>query len=346
MKRTQKELTEWAINQIQTKYKDDIALLIAISGHSLDDDCHGLCFDYYVPATERGNNLGQTFIIDGVGHDLYPRSWQRIENMANFNDDFVYGLANGEILYSRSEEDKRQFAAMQEKLQTNLHNKEFMLKRALEKLDAAMDIYRTMMFEDTLYKVRMSAGFIARYLSLAVAYINGTYFKQRLELETVEFELMKDVPDGFVSLYEGIVNATSVEALKQLGHAIIHTTRTFLASHKETQPKQVITPNYEDLADWYEEGSLTWRRIYRHCDAHNAKRAFADAISLQHELNIMREEFGLRDMDLLGTFDAANLSAFRQSAQDVEHYILSEIASHGAVLNSYDTLEQFLEKNP
>lgn len=345
MKQTQKELTEWAINQIQTKYKDDVALLIAISGHSLDDDCHGLCFDYFIPATEKGNNLGQTFIIDGVGHDLYPRSWQRIENMANFNDDFTYGLGNAEILYCRNEEDKKQFSAMQEKLQANLRNKDFMLKKALEKLDAAMDIYRTMMFEDALYKVRMSAGFIARYLSHAVVWINGTYFKQRLELETVELAQMKEVPVGFVSMYDGIVNATSVEELKQLGYDIIHTTRKFLAAHKETKPEQAITPNYEELADWYEEGSLTWRRIYRHCDAHNGKRAFADALSLQHELNIIKEEFGLREMDLLGNFDATNLSSFKQSAQDIEQYILSEIETHGAVLNKYDTLEQFLEKN-
>jgi|GEM_PF-5573611 len=115
MKPTQKELTDWAINQIQKKYKDDVALLIAISGHSLETDCHGECFDYFIPANENGNKLAQTFIIDGVGHDLYPRSWKRIENMAEFNDDFTFGLGQGKILYSRSEEDKNQFIALQKK---------------------------------------------------------------------------------------------------------------------------------------------------------------------------------------------------------------------------------------
>ena len=58
MKPTQKELTNWAITQIQEKYKDDVALLIAIYGHSLENDCHGECFDYFVPVNENGNNLG------------------------------------------------------------------------------------------------------------------------------------------------------------------------------------------------------------------------------------------------------------------------------------------------
>lgn len=345
MKPTQKELTQWAINQIQMKYKDDVALLIAISGHSLENDCHGECFDYFIPANENGNKLAQTFIIDGVGHDLYPRSWKRIENMADFNDDFTFGLGDAKILYYRSEEDKNHFAAMQEKQKANMQDKDFMLKKALEKLDIAMEIYRTMMFEDMLYKVRMAAGFIARYLSIAVACINGTYFRQRLDLETVELLQMKEIPENFITYYEGIVKAKTVEELKYLSHEIISTARKFLAASKPPKTEEAKTPDYEDLADWYEEGSLTWRRIYYHCDTQNHERAFPDAINLQHELNIIKEEFGLREMDLLGSFDTENLSVFKQRAQELEKYIVSEIENHGVILNKYNTLEQFLEKN-
>lgn len=345
MKPTQKELTNWAITQIQKKYKDDVALLIAISGHSLENDCHGECFDYFVPVNENGNKLAQTFIIDGVGHDLYPRSWKRIENMADFNDDFTYGLGDAIILYNRSEEDKNHFIAMQEKLKANLQDKDFMLKKALEKLDTAMEIYRTMMFEDLLYKVRMAAGFIVRYLSIAVACINGTYFRQRLDLETVELAQMKEIPENFITYFEAIVKAKSIEDLKNYSHEIISTSRKFFAAHKKQKVEKAKTPNYKELADWYEECSLIWRRICYHCDSQNYQRAFSDAINLQHELNIIKEEFGLYEMDLLGSFDTMNLGAFKQKAQDLEQYIISEIQNNGIVLNKYDTLEQFLEKN-
>jgi len=345
MKPTQKELTDWAINQITTKYKDDVALLIAISGHSLESDCHGVCFDYFIPVNENGNKLSQTFILDGVGHDLYPRSWERIENMAEFNDNFTFGLGNGEILYYRSEEDKNQFLAMQERQKANLQNPQFMLKKALEKLDTAMEIYRTMMFEDQLYKVRMSAGFIAYYLSIAVACLNGTYFKQRLDLETAELARMEKVPEDFIDLYERIVKAATVDELKSLGHGIIATTRKFISAQKPAREEKTATPNYADLADWYQEASLAWRRMYHHCDTKDYRRLFPDAMTLQHEMSIIKEEFGLREMDLLGSFDADNLESFRQKAWELEQYILSEIESHGAVLNKYDSLAHFLEKN-
>ncbi|MDR7855169.1 hypothetical protein [Tissierella sp.] len=345
MKPTQKELTNWAITQIQEKYKDDIALLLGITGHSLEDDCHGECFDYFVPANENGNKLAKTFIIDGVGHDLYPRSWKRIENMAEFNDDFTNGLADAIILYSRNEEDKKRFVEFQEKLMANLKDKDFMFKRALQKLDTAMEIYRTMIFEDTFYKVKMGAGFIASYLSIAVACINGTYLKQRLELETVELSQMEAIPDSFISYFEEIVKAKSVGELKKLCYEIISTTRKFISAHKPLKAKELKMPSYKDLAVWYEEVSLTWRRIYYYCDTGDYQRAFPDALNLQHELSVIKEEFGLKEMDLLGSFDVSNLSQLKQKAQEFESYIVSEIESHDVTINKYDTLEQFLAKN-
>lgn len=345
MKPTQKELTDWAITQIQEKYKDDIALLIGISGHSLENDCHGECFDYFVPANENGNKLAQTFIIDGVGHDLYPRSWKRIKNMAEFNDDFTMGLAGAIILYSRNEEDKECFVKFQAKLMANLKDKDFMFKKALGKLDTAMEIYRTVVFEDSLYKVKMGAGFIARYLSIAVAYINETYFKQRLDLETVELSQMKEIPDNFITYFEEIVKTKSVEELKGLCYEIISTARKFIAEHKPSKAEELKTPIYKELAQWYEEESLIWRRIYYHCDTRNYKRAFPDALNLQHELNIIKEEFGLWEMDLIGSFDAMNLSGLKQRARELERYIISEIERHGVAINKYDTLEQFLARN-
>jgi hypothetical protein len=345
MKPTQQELTDWAIAQIRSKYKDDVALLIAVPGISMDDDCHGECFDYFVPANERGNRLARTFIIDGVGHDLYPRSWKRIEAMAQFWDDFTYGLGEGEILYARSEEDSQRFAAMQAKQRTNMQDREYMFKTALGKLDTAMDMYRTMVFEDALYKVRMASGYIAAYLSVAVACINGTYSKKWLELGTSELAQMKDVPDGFTACYRLVVKAKSADELRSLSHTMISTTRRFLEAHKPPRAEGVKTPVYEDLASWYQELSLTWRRIYRHCGTRNADRAFADSVALQRELNVVGEQFALREMDLLGTFDAEDFSALKLRAQELEQYIVSVIAANGVTLNSYDTLEEFLAKN-
>ena len=114
-------LTDWVIRKIENEYKDDVALLLAVHGHSTDDDQHGVCFDYFVPATERGCELAETFIIDGVGHDLYPRSWERLEDSVEMNDMPIV-LDGAEILYARSKEDEERFLDMKRRLKDNLND--------------------------------------------------------------------------------------------------------------------------------------------------------------------------------------------------------------------------------
>ena len=92
-----KKLTDWAINKINREYPEDVALLVAVEGHSVNGDGHGLSFDFFVPATERGNSLAQTFIIDGIGYDLYPRSWERTERTAALDDPATLCLGNAQI---------------------------------------------------------------------------------------------------------------------------------------------------------------------------------------------------------------------------------------------------------
>lgn len=347
MKPYQKELTEWAISKIKNDFPDDIALLISVEGHALDSDCHGECFDYFIPATDRGNELSTTFILDGVGHDLYPRSWQRIENMAEFRDDFHNGLADAIILYARSDEDREKFESYRQQLINHFADTPYMYQKALEKLDAAMEIHRTLIFEDKLYKVRMGAGYIAYFLAMAVAYTNGQYFKKRLELPTVELASMTQLPKDFIDLYHQIVEATTIEALKQLSHDIIKTTRQFLEEIKKGMPtnRDAKKPDYDYLKEWYQEMSLTFRRIYIHCDANDYKRVFDDALSAQNELNVIEEDFQLPEIDILSYYAYNDLSRFKERVKTIDQMLLEILSKQGISLNTYATLEDFLTNN-
>ena len=201
------------------------------------------------------------------------------------------------------------------------------------------------MFEDELYKVRMAAGYINYYLSLAVAYLNGTFFKDRRYGQLPELVTMKAVPENFIEYYKAAINAKNASELKSLAHLIISTTRQFIASQKTGLATVPGNSNFKDLADWYQELSLTWRRIRYYCQINNSDAAFEDACFLQNELSIVSEEFRLRKMDLFGCFDAADLNELVNRAAELEHYIVSEIESHGIKLKKYDTLDAFISKN-
>lgn len=345
MSTTTQKLTEWAINKIKTEYDDDVALLIALEGHSVNGDGHGECFDYFVPATDRGNELSQTFIIDGIGYDLYPRSWERTERTASLDDRNTICLGNAKILYSRTKEDEDRFNAIQRKLYDNLNNKEFIYKKALENLNIAMDLYRTMMFEDELYKVKMAAGYINYYLSLSVVNLNGTFFGNWRDGHIPELMNLQAIPDNFLEYYKAVIAAGTVNELKSLAHLIISTTRQFISTKKPKLPEATCKTDFTELANWYHELSLTWRRLRYYCSINNSDAAFSDACNLQNELLIVSEEFGLHKMDLLGKYDTANLNALSERASELENYIISEIENHGVKLKKYDNLGDFLSEN-
>ena len=335
------KLTQWVINKIKTEYPDDVALLVAVEGASTNGDGHGEPFDYFVPATERGNELAQTFIIGGVGNDLYPRSWERMERTANLDDRATLCLGDAKILYARSKEDEERFETIRQKLFDNLADPAFTYKKALENLDVAMDLYRTMMFEERHWKVRCLAGYIHNYLKISVACLNGTYWKSWHWGVLAGMSEWKELPERFAEYYQAILSATTTGELKSLAHLLIASSRQFIARYKPERDAKK-TPNYKWLADWYQELRTTWNRLFYFCEANDSDAAFVDACNLQNELSIIAEEFGLDEMDLLGCFDVQSLEPLSKRAAELEQAIIKVVENQNIVIRKYDSLEAFL----
>ena len=342
MENSMHPLTVWVINKIKSEYPDDVALLVAVEGTSINGDGHGEPFDYFVPAAERGNELSQTFIIGGVGNDLYPRSWERMERAASLGDRSTICLGGAKILYSRSPEDAARFEGLRQKLYDNLADPGFTYRKALEYLDVAMDLYRTMMFEDRLYRVRGLAGYIHDYLMTSVACLNKTYRRNWHEGIVREVSQWRELPAHFVEYYQAILAASAVNELKSLAHLLISSARQFIAKYKVPLDGSEENRDYLWLADWYQELRTWWNRLYYFCDAQDSDAGFREALQLQGELDIVGEEFGLGELDLLGCFDNSDLKPLRRRAEELEEFIIAAIEEQGLKIRSYDTLEEFL----
>lgn len=342
MKTDKQRLTDWVIRKIKAEYPDDVALLVAVEGASINGDGHGEPFDYFVPATERGNGLAQTFIIGGVGNDLYPRSWERMERTASLDDPCTPCLGNAKILYARTPEDEARFEALRQKLLANLADPRFVYAKALERLDEAMRLSATMEFEERLYRVRAMAGFACTALTAAVACLNGTWRKDWHHGPLAELSTWEALPDGFAELYRCVLCAKDARDLRGLTRLLIASTRRFIASHRPQDEPDKAAPDYRGLAGWYEELCTWWRRLAFFCASGDADSAFREACQLQEELDVVREEFGLGELDLLGCFDGADLAPLAARARALEEQLLALLRSHGADPCAYGTLDDFL----
>ena len=208
---------------------------------------------------------------------VYEVGAERIENSVNLND-MALLLDQATILYARSEEDANRFEDCKNRMWQNLKNDSFVYKKALEYMDKALEIYRTMIFEEKLYRVRSEADCIHELLSRAVAVLNHTYTESAIYSENQAYNgedenrmyfcpELKIVPDGFFANARKLLEAADVKILKETIFALLKTTRAFILERKPKNPteKENAKIDFQNLADWYQELSLTWRRIRYFC---------------------------------------------------------------------------------
>lgn len=343
MEKTGTRLADWAVREIETKYKDDVCLLLGQWRRDFGPDQEEFTFHYYVPATSRSNGLARTFIVDGMGYDLFPMTWERVERIADIRGDNPVCLDDAEILYARNDDDRQRFVSLQARMRANLQNPHFMYTRAREALNTAMQIFRDMLFEEKLSTIREHAGYLCLNTANAVAFVNQQYlaspdyFTGLLSIKTV--------PAGFTDMYERIIRAKTPDEQKRLCHDIITMTRRFLDENDKNAVRRISAPDFSELAFWYQELSYTWRRIYYWCDKENPVNAYIWGCMLQNELDTVGADFGIADLDILSAFDAADLPAFRKRAERVEQHIVATIEAHGVKIESYPSVEEFLKQN-
>lgn len=335
-------LTGWLVKKVEKDYKDDICLLLTHQALKLEPDRNIQCPSFFIPATNRAMGIARTFIVDGVGYDIFPMGWERIERMADVKDYNTTCLANAEIVYARSDDDRARFLSLQARLTANLQNPQLMRERAKDWLGTITDIYREMLFARDLSAVRSSAGHIADLSCLCVAFMNGRFFEHGQTNQLLEVEKMGSVPDGFAALYRAIPRAADAMELKKLCHELITLVKAFVEGNKDVANGE---PDYSELAGWYQELIYTFRRVYYFIGRGEVENAFIWACGLQTEIDEIAPKYRLTDVDLLANYRADELSAFKARVEAAQRTIVSAIESHGVQIEAYGSIDEFLTQN-
>lgn len=340
--KTDNRLIEWAIQETKTKYADQLSILLEYDAYRLEEDRHVRFVSHMIADTKEYTGLARTVLIDGIGHDFFQLSWDSFEQDAQAKGYFLCILADANIIYSRSEEDRQRFLHLRETLKANLADRDYMYLRGLEWIDNAMDVYKSMQFASGIGKIRKAAGFVADYLATAVACLNQTYFKTFSHM--AELQTMPCLPEGLIDQWKLLVSTKSTDELIALCREMIQSTRTLFASNDRREKKQPA-PDYAWLAEWYQECSYYFRRIYHFCAQQDTLNAFQESCGLQTDLDDIAAAFSLDGLDILTHFDAKNLAEYTQQVKQAEQTLVSAIASAHVELDAYASVDDFLAKN-
>ncbi len=106
-----------------------------------------------------------------------------------------------------------------------------------------------------------------------------------------------------------------------------------------------LSIQYQELADWYQELSLTWRRINFFCENNMVEEAYKDACYLQDELIVIAREFRMEELNLLDSFRPDCLTGLALRSRKLEEIIRGILSQHGIKIREYASMQDFLAAN-
>lgn len=325
------EAADLLIEKIKKDYKDDISLVVMMGSRLYNDTHEKSDIDlYFIPKTKRGEKLGFVFIIDGIGFDFWPISWERIEKIARYDERIVSIVAEGKVLYSGSDEDLQRFNVIKEKISYELEPVEF-YQKALNKIKDTYEPYFLMLNEmKYIAIVRLQGVKIIYALTEAIALANNTYIKRGRKHLKSEILLMKYVPDDFEELYDQFFLENDPYAVVKIITKLIRATKEMLKKIDcYTKPRSFK----ENISGFYEEIINLYNKIDRACeiDDHVTAMYAAAEINIEMELAFKDTEVMIEFLPgMLPAYDASNLSRFCERAK-LHHETFLEILDHHEV---------------
>ena len=335
-------ILEIVLRLVNKKYKDDVSLVCCYGSYVTGTANENSDIDFYfVPKTDRAWELTNSFIISNIGYDLWGVNWERLENIANFDDTFVSLVDGARIVYSHSAEDEKRFNELKQRITKTIASpvNTDMLSKARNKINEAEKSYFKLVSGRDRKDKNQNAGWVLVNISDAVCLMNNSFFRYGTKKHLEELSSLKNLPDDFIRTYKCIVSAkisTDIES------ACLRFITSAIKLHDELNDEfvQVKEPK-ECLCGLYEEISSNWNKLYRACDDNDAELAFITGVFLQDNLDHVLRECGIPRIDFLSKYSNENLEEYINTAKQAEEQFVSYLKEHNIPIKRYDCVLEF-----
>lgn len=327
---------EVLIEKIKKDYRDDVALVI-IMGSYIYNDTHGKSdLDlFFIPKTERGNKLGFTFIIDDIGFDFWPLSWERLERIANFEEKTTSIITEGKILYCSSQTDMERFQKIKSKASDVTDRIKF-IQKAKEKLDGAYKDYFKLNIARTFYDAGIYAIGIMYTVTFALALLNGITVKRGRGKLKQEIFNMPLIPDNFSALYDAAFAVKDIDTLRDIYRKLICNTEALIFREEQKYKKSV---SFADaLNGFYEESINFYNKIYHACETGDKVTALFASVELTCEI---KDALKVTDVspkilpDIINAYDPDNLNHLALSVKNHQTKFVELLTANGVVIRKF-----------
>lgn len=332
------------------KLADEIDLIICYGSYVTGNATEFSDVDvFYIPRSAN-RELSETFILKDVGYDIFPLSWDTLQDIADFKNGLSPLLGDSQILFFYSKEEIKHFNELKQQMKRNLTDKLLMQQHAVGRLQRALLLNQQIQQTADWSFARELAGKLLSTLSTCIAYQNQTYFHKGIKEHYQALQKMSDLPKNFFSLYQKILQTQNLTDLQIVCQEIVADVGTFcnypvdhpVVPAADTSSEAI--PDYQQAATWYDEVCSSFNKLHTCQQTNNNELAFLTASSLQQSL---KEDLSieLASTDLMSAFCFNDLSHLVERARAIQKDCIERILSGGGILHRYETVVELYQRH-
>lgn len=296
---------EKVIEYTKKYYKEDIDGIVAYGSFVRGDMHEHSDIDlFFIPSSERGFMAAFQVIIEDIGYDFFPLTWDRLIKISKFEDPLTSLILEGVMVYHRHDEVFNRFEELR-KDTVHFERYESLLPGIVKELK-----YLYFDYPETIPDILTKCV-------MAVMYKNHLPLRKGMMDFEKELESVRK-PHLFIENIKFLIENPTKKGIKQL----IQTCESFLFE-KEEEINELYPGFYEELKSLYQKGHET-TSVY--------KQFFIKSIIEKESTSYFGPSF---------SFPKQN-KGYDEWLNEHESKVINILSEKNVMIHEYTTLEDFL----
>lgn len=324
---------EALLDKIKRDYAEDIAIVV-VMGSTIYGETHSRSdLDlYFVVDNDRGYELGKVFIIDGIGYDFWPISWERLTGIANHEERITSIITEGKIMYYKDQTALDRFMSLKE-MALDTQDRDKLEYKAFSKLKEAYQPLYLLSKTDDLSDARRSGIEVIYAVTNAIALFNSDTVKRGRGKLKKEILSMALVPPEFDRLYDTVFTSNEIGSIQSDIAQLFEATKCYFESNRTVRP-------FKDcFQDFYEELINSYNKIGRAVEINDAQTCLFVAVEIDLELapTLARAGFDLSVLpNLVAAYRPDDLASFGEAAKAHQIALEALLTEHSVALRIFN----------
>lgn len=276
------------VEHIKTHYPQDVAIVGYYGSYQQGRATERSDLDFFfIPAADRGRETECQFIIDGISFDFWPIGWERAERMAASEEWNTTIIADCELLYVRSEEERARFMALRETV-ADMGSR----SKAPDLTDRAETVLNDCLIgiakmrlaarPDDLSYYRTQAQAIAGNVFKSLGYLNQIYYKRSWGHYREQVRDLPIKPDQLDPCLDTLMLSTRPVEIMSACEELTAATLRLISDQQRC--REANRSYKERMKGYYEEERGMLNKLLTACENGHYETAFFVAIGVQDGL--------------------------------------------------------------